>query len=67
MQHNHKIHPVPELGPNRTILMEGGAPALVGAIPRPSTTAPGRIKVVLATPVGEDDMAVLVEFRLEMN
>lgn len=62
----HKIMSVPDQGPNRSILTVGGRPALCGIVARPSTVAHARIKVALATPAGED-LAVLAEFRLELN
>lgn len=67
---------------NRTILtLDDQDPATVMASMRPSTTAPGRIKVAFAAPLDEGwdflealggepysgPVGVVCEFRLEMN
>lgn len=69
-----KIIPLPDHGPNRSVLLLDGKLARVVMATRPSTTAHGRIKVLLGAPVraqldgpSEEAFVVFSEFRLEMN
>ena len=60
--------PMEAFGPNRTLLVdEDGQPVLMSAISRPSSTAYGRIKVILGLEESETTIRGAAEFRLEMN
>lgn len=63
-----KILPLPQAGPNRSILTTGGArPVRIVALDRPSQTAASRVKVIFAAVIDEETAASVAEFRLEMN
>lgn len=67
-----KLGALPMGRPNSAMLMFGGKPALMRLAMRESTTAPGRIKYVLATRVGDHGETGVIgdhdhEFRMEMS